>query len=128
MRFVSILASVGFAALPYLTRASPLLETRQEAAPSQFYLQTQVYPGIDDCGTNKDGLYVFSYHTGAGLGIAAAEADQLSSWFYLNDTNLLFTYEDNEIGPWPTEILYGPYQGMSINPLTYNEETIANSR
>lgn len=95
--------------LTSLAQASPL-QARQ--APDRFYLQTQVVPGVNDCGSNKQGLYVYSYHTGAGLGVATASPEAPSSWFYLNDTQLLWTYPDNEIGPWPTTIDYYSYAGM----------------
>lgn len=112
--FLTTLASLGLA-LTSLTTASPL-QKRQSPVPDRFYLRTEVYGGIKDSGSRKEGLYVFSYHTGAGLGVAAAEPpDQEKSWFYLNntDTGLYFTYTDNKIGPWPTTLLEGPYQGMS---------------
>lgn len=90
------------------------LDTRQ--VPDRFYLQTQVVPGVNDCGSNKQGLYLFSYHTGAGEGMATGEATAPSgdsdSWFYLNGTQLAWTYPDNDIGPWPVNINYGAYQGM----------------
>lgn len=94
------LASVALAISP-LTGASPV-ESRQASHPERFYLQTQVYPGINDCGTNKNGLYVFSYHTGAGLGVAAADPpSEEESWFYLNDTDtgIYWTYTNNTVGP-----------------------------
>jgi len=109
-------ASLGLT-LASLTSASPI-NPRQASHPDRFHLQTQVYPGINDSGTNKNGLFVFSYHTGAGLGMAAADpptgpSDE-NSWFYLNDTDtgLYWTYTNNTIGPWPTALLYGPYQGL----------------
>jgi len=116
---LSVLASMALT-LPLLTSASPV-EPRQASHPDRFYLQTQVYPGIDDCGTNKSALRVFSYHTGAGLGKAAADPptpDDTDSWFYLNDTDtgLYFTYTNNTGGPWPTTLEYGPYQGF--NPIS----------
>jgi len=109
----SALASLALTLDPF-TFASPV-EPRQASHPDRFYLQTQVYPGIDDCGTDKNGLYLFSYHTGAGLGVAAADPPSTTeSWFFLNDTDtgLYFTYTNNTIGPWPTKLQYGPYQGI----------------
>lgn len=111
----SILASATLA-LTHLASASPLsklFQARQTAAPAKFYLQTSVLAGNTDTGSNKHGLYVFSYHTGAGQGMAAADnINPAGSWFYLNGTELLWTYDDNEIGPWPVEIEYGAYQCM----------------
>lgn len=113
---LAVVASLGLT-LPSLTLAVPL-SPRQASPPAKFQLQTQVVAGGNDSGTNKSGLYVFSYHTGAGLGMAAAEpptgpADE-DSWFYLNntDTGLYWTYTDNLIGPWPTTLMYGAYQGL----------------
>lgn len=114
MHFLTILGSLGLA-LTSVTQASPLsrqVEARQDSAPAKFYLQTEILPGGNDSGTNKHGLYLFPYHTGAGLGIAAAEnKDPAGSSFYLNGTELLWTYDNNQIGPWPVSIKYGPYQG-----------------
>lgn len=113
MHSLAILSSISLA-LTSVTQASPLnrrTESRQTTAPSKFYLETQVIAGGNDTGTNKGGLYLFSYHTGAGLGIAAAEhSDPNGSYFYLNGTELLWTYTENTIGPWPVAIEYGPYQ------------------
>lgn len=108
MRVLTALASLALT-LSSFTQASPL-QARQ--VPDRFYLITQVVPGLNDCGSNKQGLYVFSYHTGAGLGVATADTGLPSSWFYLNDTQLFFTYPDNQIGPWPTVLEYGAYQGL----------------
>lgn len=110
MRFLSTTVSF-ILAITSLSHASPV-EPRQDL--DRFLLQTQVVPGIDDSGSDKGGLYIFSYHTGAGLGIAAGSPTPGSSgsYFFLNDTTLLWTYEGNQLGPWKTSILYGPYQGM----------------
>lgn len=102
--------------LSSFTIASPV-QPRQTSQSNRFFLQTQVIPGINDCGTNKNGLFVFSYHTGAGLGAAAAEPQSdTDDWFFLNetDTGLYFSYTNNTIGPWPTTLEYGPYQGMLL--------------
>lgn len=101
--------SYAVVALSSCASASPI-EARQ--APDRFYLQTKVVPGIADSGTDKNGLYVYSYHTGAGLGAATESAGVPTGWFYLNDTNLFWTYENNTIGPWPVSVQYGPYQSM----------------
>lgn len=126
MKFLNTVASLVLATAG-LSQASPL-KSRQ--APQNFALETQVLNSTNDCGSNKGGLYIFSYHTGAGQGIAAGDASPSSgSYFYLNDTTLLWSYEGNEIGPWKTEILYGPYQGklscsfLSTTLLTCDQPT-----
>lgn len=107
MKFFGTVFSLTLAAAK-LTNASPI-EARQNL--DTFLLETQVVPGNYDCGSNKGGLYIFSYHTGAGLGIAAGSPEPTSgTHFYLNDTTLTWTYDGNEIGPWKTSIIYGPYQ------------------
>lgn len=110
MRSFTAAAAILAASTSFVSARS--LETRQ--VPDRFYLQTQVVPGINDCGSNKQGLYVFSYHTGAGEGVATGETEAPSgddnSWFYLNGTQLEWTYTNNTIGPWPVNIQYGSYQ------------------
>lgn len=100
-----------------LISALPILDERQ-AAPgiNYFYLQTQVYGNNPDLGTNKSGQYVFSYHTGAGLGIAAEEVNLPGMVAYLNGSLLSFTYSSSP-GPWPVAIAYGPYQSkLNLSP------------
>ncbi|RMD40061.1 hypothetical protein DV735_g5082, partial [Chaetothyriales sp. CBS 134920] len=78
--------------------------------PSLFYLQTQVVGALPDCGTNKNGLWLYSFHTGAGLGDAVLSRNKSSALqAYLNGTQQLFTYPNNKIGPWPLGITYVPY-------------------
>lgn len=110
--------STIIAAFASLTAALPTLDTRQTTYQSDinyFYLQSEVYGDNIDAGTNKSGQYVFSYHTGAGLGMAAEDSNQPGMVAYLNNTDLLFTY-NGSIGPWPFAIEYGPYQGMWFFP------------
>lgn len=115
MKFLNTVATLVLATAG-LSQASPL-KSRQ--APTKFQLETEVIKGNNDCGTNKSGLYIFSYHTGAGQGIAAGDASPSNgAYFYLNGTTLLWSYEGNEIGPWMTEILYGPYQGKLLCSLS----------
>lgn len=67
----------------------------------------------EDFGSNKSALWLYSHHTGAGLGDAGLSSNR--SWAmeaYLNGTQQVFTYENNQIGPWPLAIGYGPYQRM----------------
>ena len=98
-----------------LTTASPL-QTRQTITPPDlYYLRTKAVNGAHkDCGSNKTGLYPYSYHTGAGLGVAALSSNKSIAWQgYLNGTQQLMTYANNQGGPWPLSIAYGAYQGMS---------------
>ena len=100
-----------------LTTASPL-ETRQTITPPALYhLRTKAVNGAHkDCGSNKTGLYLYSYHTGAGLGDATLSSNKSIAWQgYLNGSQQLMTYSDNQIGPWPLAIAYGPYQGASFS-------------
>lgn len=108
-------------ALTNLVTASPLLHERQDSTssdtvtpPDRYYLQTKVIGDNKDSGTNKDGLYLYSYHTGAGLGDIGL-SNVTTSWVgYLNGTQQLFTYP-NAPYPWPMNVqLYGPYQGMFV--------------
>lgn len=115
MHFSRVLASTLLSLLT-LTTASPILETRQTIdPPSRYYLRTEVVNGDhEDSGSNKTNLWLYSHHTGAGLGDAGLSSNQSVAWEgYLNDTQQLFTYENNEIGPWPLSIGYGPYQRKS---------------
>ncbi len=99
------------------TTASPL-DTRQTQTvtpPKSYYLRTKVVNGAHkDSGSNKTNLYVYSYHTGAGLGDAALSSNKSIAWQgYQNGTQQLFTYANNSVGPWPMSVQYGPYQGTS---------------
>lgn len=116
MKFLNTLASLALAAAG-LSQASPLAPRQLQ----RFSLETQVTNATGDCGSNKGGLYIFSYHTGAGQGIAAGLSTPVAgTYFYLNDTTLLWSYEGNEIGPWMTSILYGAYRGKSFSPLLFD--------
>jgi len=89
--------------------ASPLLQTRQTIDPPPlYYLRTKVVNGDHkDTGSNKSDLWVFSYHTGAGLGDAGLSSNKSWAWEgYLNGSQQLFTYPNNEIGPWPLALAY----------------------
>lgn len=119
MHSLTVLGS-AIVALASCASASPI-EARQ--APDRFYLQTKVVPGTADSGTDKNGLYVYSYHTGAGTGAATVSGGKPKSWFYLNDTNLLWTYENNTIGPWPVSLEYGAYQGRGKCSKFFEAET-----
>lgn len=105
-----------------LSQASPI---QSRAALKNFQLKTKVIPGHKDCGSDKNGLYIFSYHTGAGLGIAAGLNESMTSYFYINETTqgLSWTYPENEIGPWPVEIEYGPYQCKLPSQINYSNSS-----
>lgn len=107
---ISTLLTTAILSVFGLATASPLLQTRQTTEPpSRYYLRTSVVNGEHiDAGTNKSDLWVFSYHTGAGLGVAGLSPNKTSAWEgYLNGTQQLFTYPNNEIGPWPLSLVFG---------------------
>jgi hypothetical protein len=99
-----------------IATASPL-NTRQTTTtpPARYYLETKVVNGNHkDYGTNKTGLFLYSYHTGAGLGDAALSSNKSIAWEgYLNGTQQLFTTAGNNIGPWPLSVSFAQYTGMS---------------
>ena len=114
MHFTTVLTTTLLSALS-LTTASPL-DTRQTTTttPSLYYLRTKVVNGAHkDTGSNKTNLYVYSYHTGAGLGDAALSSNKSSAWQgYLNGTQQLMTYANNQLGPWPLSVQDVTYQGL----------------
>ena len=112
MRFSTIVTAILLSSLTLVT-ASPALDARQIVnPPARYYLRTKVVNGKHkDCGTNKTNLWVYSHHTGAGLGDAGLSSNKSWAWQgYLNGSQQLFTYDNNQIGPWPLAIGYGPYQ------------------
>jgi hypothetical protein len=98
-----------------IASASPL-NTRQTTTtpPARYYLETKVVNGNHkDYGTNKTGLFLYSYHTGAGLGDAALSSNKSIAWEgYLNGTQQLFTTAGNNVGPWPLSVSFAQYTGM----------------
>ena len=101
-----------------VSSASPILDSRATTVPAQYYLQTKVINGDHkDTGSDKNNMYIFSYHTGAGLGDAALIANKTDAMIgYLNGTQQLFTYPENNIGPWPLAIVASTgnyYQGKT---------------
>lgn len=91
-------------------RAPSDLETR--APPTNFKLKTTVINGKNDTGTKKGNLWVYSYHTGAGLGDAALDSNKtVGNVGHLNasDNALLFTIGQYQ---WPMVLDYEPYAGM----------------
>ncbi|RMZ74730.1 hypothetical protein DV737_g5798, partial [Chaetothyriales sp. CBS 132003] len=90
--------------------------------PALFYLQTQVVGDLPDCGTDKDGLWLYSFHTGAGLGDAVLSSNKsYAMQAYLNGSQQLFTYPGNTIGPWPLGIAYLPYSFFSYVTISIAE-------
>ncbi len=113
MRLFTVLASL--LALGGLAVAAPAAGDRANTVPppALFNLQTKVMPGLDDCGCNKNNLWVYSYHTGAGLGDACLSSNKTRAMeAYLNGTRQLFTYPNNQIGGWPMAVTYIPYSRM----------------
>jgi len=110
----SILLSTVLLLCVNLVVGIPFLDARQTTTtpPARYYLNTKVVNGNHkDTGTNKTNLWVYSHHTGAGLGDAGLSSNKSVAWEgYLNGTQQLFTYENNQIGPWPMSISTGPYQ------------------
>jgi hypothetical protein len=89
--------------------ASPT-QRRRAASNTEFYLQTCVINATDDYGTDKDGLYVSGYHTGAGLSDVALTPDpSIASKGFLNGTYLQFDYNSSIL--WYMDLGYEPYAG-----------------
>ncbi|KIW13467.1 hypothetical protein PV08_08655 [Exophiala spinifera] len=125
---LTTLLATALLSLSGLATASPLLQTRQTTEPpARYYLKTKVDNGKHvDTGTNKTDLWVFSYHTGAGLGAAGLSPNKTDAWEgYLNGTQQLFTYPENEIGPWPLSFsslnLYERWLEADISIASINE-------
>jgi hypothetical protein len=89
--------------------ASPT-QRREAASNAEYYLQTCVTNGTNDYGTDKEGLYVFSYHTGAGLGDATLTPNiSVASKGFLNGTYQQF--DQNTTIPVAMVLGYEPYAG-----------------
>lgn len=107
MIIASIAATAGLAA------AAPLVEARQGRPPANFYLQSKVKSDSPkDLGSNKQDLWLGSYHTGAGLGAATFNANKTyGAVASLNATGDIYQTQfklgDYE---WPLAVQYGPYQ------------------
>ncbi|RMZ86989.1 hypothetical protein DV736_g5789, partial [Chaetothyriales sp. CBS 134916] len=107
-----------------LATSAPVLDESATtvAPPPLFYLKTQVIGDLPDCGTDKDSLWLYSFHTGAGLGDAVLSTNKsYAMQAYLNGTQQLFTYLDNTIGPWPLRISYLPYSLFSYVTISIAE-------
>ena len=114
MHFLSVVTT-ALLSVASLVTASPLdaRQTGTVTPPASYYLRTKIVNGAHkDSGSNKTGLYVYSYHTGAGLGDAALTSNKTSAWFgHLNGTQQVLTYAGNKNGPWPLSVSNLPYQG-----------------
>ena len=96
-------------ALSTMILASPA-QRHQAVSNAEYYLQTCVINGTNDYGTDKEGLYVVSYHTGAGLGDAALTSNiSVASKGFLNGTYQQF--DQNTTFPVAMVLGYEPYAG-----------------
>jgi hypothetical protein len=87
---------------PLLTFTSPLLS--QLSNPPRYYLKTLA----TDLSSDKNGLYVIAYHTGAGLNDAVLTSDiARASKGFLNDTCQLFDFG--------TQVSWGMNMGGASN-------------
>jgi hypothetical protein len=111
----SVLAVTGLAA-PQI--GDPSISV---APPQLFKLQSQVVnDGHNDCGTDKNNLWLTGFHTGAGLSDATMQFNRSTArQAYLNGTQLLTTYPNNTIGPWPMAVSYIPYSSSYSLPPAY---------
>jgi hypothetical protein len=113
MHFSMIAASI--AATAGLAAAAPLVEARQGRPPANFYLQSKVKSqSPKDLGSNKQDLWLGSYHTGAGLGAATFSPNKSSGAVAsLNATGDIYqtAFQIGEY-KWPMAVEYGPYQTM----------------
>ena len=92
--------------------ASPT-QRRQTNSVNEYYLQTCVINGTDDRGTDKQGLCVSGFHTGAGTSDVALVSDlsECSKGFLSNGTYQQFDY--NSSIAWYLDLGYEPYAGES---------------
>lgn len=112
---IYFLACTARLALTTAVIAAPL-DARQ--TPQEYYLQTSVIFGANDTGTNKTGLYVYAYHTGAGFNDAVLSPNiSIASKGYLNDTNWQFDLGTPTL-PWYfalSDIDYASWNAAEIN-------------
>jgi len=81
-QFLTLVLS-SLLSLSTLSHASPI----EDRAVTESYLQTKVINGTKDVGSKKGGLYVYAYHTGAGLNDAVLSSNKtLASKGHLNGT------------------------------------------
>jgi hypothetical protein len=109
MQYCPLLLAYLMLALSTTILASPA-QRHQAVSNAEYYLQTCVINGTNDYGTNKEGLYVVSYHTGAGLGDAALTSNiSVASKGFLNGTYQQF--DQNTTFPVAMVLGYEPYAG-----------------
>lgn len=113
------LPTLLFALLPSTLAAPPPYPTTNSTStngtitpPPRYYLRTQV-KGYVAAPNDKDGLYVSSYHTGAGENDATLESIDVASAGYLNGSNQQFDLGSEF--PWGIGMVdYDFYAGMSF--------------
>jgi len=113
MRSFLVAVAAAWALLPFTLAAR--LQDRQTA---EYYLQTVVPDGSYDTGSNKSGLYVYGYHTGAGLNDAVLTSNiSIASKGFLNATYQQFDYGTDF--PWGLNLAdvvqYTGWQPVQIN-------------
>jgi hypothetical protein len=118
------------AALASLAAALPTTaqnEVRDGRPPSSFKLQAKVKASsAKDVGSNKNDLYLYSYHTGAGLGAATFNNDASTAPVAsLNETSVgyqvAFTIGE-DLPQWPLAVGYGPYQTFETATISVADE------
>jgi len=102
-----------------LSLASPIRNPRA-ASSKEFYLQTSVVNGTADTGSSKEGLYVYSYHTGAGLSDAELTPNKsIADRGFLNSTNQEFQYNLSDSLIWglvlASDSTYASWQPVQID-------------
>jgi len=108
----STLAYVAAALFSTAAVAVPAPQATSEALkPNEFYIKTSSKV------KEFDSLWLFSYHTGAGLGDAAFnKSSQYKEKAYFSGTNLTFNL--GTTFPWGLELAYEPY--TTFSPVTIN--------
>lgn len=130
MKFSHLVAFLPFFLCSFSSASvisSPELAKRAENnITGPYYLKTKVLHGGDPA---KDGLYVWAYHTGAGLNDAVLGQKASARPSYLNNTYQTFNLSTDF--PWsfylPSDINYAGWEfvyinaGMATSGLWYNE-------
>jgi len=114
----TLLASLSF------STAAPLLQQRQNPPPTDtFLLQTVVTNSTGDTGTNKTGLYVVGYHTGAGFADATLTSNKSIAWeAYFNGSQLYAIYQDTATpDPYPAPLSFEFPDYQEWAPVTLNQ-------
>ena len=100
---------------------TPLLATA--ASPAEHYLKTSVVKSAHkDTGSNKNNLFVQSYHTGAGINdVVLVPEKKGAAPFFLNDTTAQFDLKSPGISWFMTmggDTNYAGWESVGIN--TFN--------